>query len=312
MTVKPKRAILIAGPTASGKSEVAIEVAQALDGVIINADSMQVFEELTITVAKPPPEAQKSVQHVLYSVASMKGHFSVADWLKLAKKEAEKTWAAAKIPIFTGGTGLYFKTLLHGLAEIPEIPKNIRESVIKGKFLSSGADFYEDLLIKDPETSRKLKPGDRQRIQRALEVYEATGVPLSVWQQKQPKPPFPNVNFLKTILTKEKEGLDKEIRKRFQRMIKEGAVEEAEAILRLKLKDGLSGTKAIGLVQLGEYLRNEITLEEAIEKAVIKTRQYAKRQRTWFRNQFPDWHQVEAGTEAAKTILSLAEKEFRG
>jgi len=303
-----KRAILIAGPTASGKSSIAVQVAGALEGVVINADSMQVYGDLEILTARPGPAELEAVPHALYGVRSGAEVFSVADWLSLAKREADKAWKTGKVPVFTGGTGLYFKALLGGLVDVPEIPESIRDKLQERLDQAGPELLYKELEAKDPKTAQRLKPRDRQRIIRALEVIEATGKPLSRWLEEENENPFRGVEFLKFCLLAEPGDLNRKIRTRFDNMIEKGALKEAGDFAAQRIDLARPITKALGLRPLLRHLKGEIPLAEAIDLAVIETRQYAKRQRTWFRNQFTDWAFIEATPGAVEKILSLAKR----
>jgi len=300
-----KRAILIAGPTASGKSSIALKAAKALDGVIINADSMQVYQDLDILTARPGLTETEAAPHALYGIRSGGEVFSVADWLTLAKREADKAWKQGKIPVFTGGTGLYFKALLGGLVDVPEIPEAVRDA-LQDRLEHEGLEaLYKDLEAKDPATAERLKPRDKQRIIRALEVFEATGKSLSRWQHEDNENPFAGVRFVKICLLSEPGDLNEKIRTRFEHMIEKGALKEAGNFAAKRIDPARPITKALGLRPLLRHLKGEIPLDQAIDLAVIETRQYAKRQRTWFRGQFQDWNFIEAGEAAAEKILSL-------
>lgn len=310
MPVK-KRAILIAGPTASGKSEVAGKVGAALSGVIINADSLQVYEGLDIITAQPTPEETTAVPHALYGFLDPKERFSVADWLSLAAEAADEAWVAGQMPIFTGGTGLYFKGLIEGISDIPEVPEHVRLKYRKLLEKEGLPILYGTLHELDVKTAERLKPNDKQRILRALEVFEATGKPLSYWQEQVLDPALKGVELLKIVIEAPPEILNERIRERFKAMLDKGALKEAKAFQRREVDPTLTITKALGLRPLLKRANGEITLNEALELAVIETRQYAKRQRTWFRNQFADWQRVAAGPAAADKILFLAKGHFK-
>ena len=306
-----KRAILIAGPTASGKSSIALHLAQELGGVIINADSMQVYKDLDIITARPGPAEREASPHALYGILDGADHFSVAAWLILAKAEAGKAWESGRIPIFTGGTGLYFKALTQGLVDLPEISEGVRGQ-LRQRLENEGIKaLYRDLEAKDPETAGRLKPADKQRIIRALEVFEATGKPLSRWLRKTTEDPFKGVEFVKICLLAGPEVLNRRIRARFHNMIEKGALREAANFAAKGIDRSRPVMKALGLRPLLRHLKGDISIDEAASLAVIETRQYAKRQRTWFRGQFSDWTFVEADGNAAGKILSLAEEAFR-
>lgn len=309
MTSKP--AILIAGPTASGKSSIALEVAEALGGVIINADSMQIYENLDIITARPGRAEMEAAPHALFGILDGANHFSVAEWLILAKAEAGKAWKSGKIPIFTGGTGLYFKTLTQGLVDVPEISQGVR-SQLRQRLENEGIKaLYQDLEVKDPETARRLKPADKQRIIRALEVFEATGEPLSRWLRKTSENPFKGVEFVKICLLAGPEVLNQRILARFHNMIEKGALKEAANFAVKGIDPSRPVMKALGLRPLLRHLKGEFPIEQATRLAAVETRQYAKRQRTWFRGQFADWTFLEAGDDTADKILLLAEDAFR-
>ena len=306
-----KRAILIAGPTASGKSSIALDVARALGGVIINADSMQVYKDLDIITARPGPAEREAAPHALYGILDGADHFSVAAWLILAKAEAGKAWESGRIPVFTGGTGLYFKALTQGLVDLPEISEGVRGQLRRRLENEGLKALYQDLEAKDPETAGRLKPADQQRIIRALEVFEATGKPLSRWLRKTTENPFKGVEFVKICLLAGPEILNQKIHARFQNMIKKGALREAAGFAAKGIDRSRPVMKALGLRPLLRHLKGDISIDEAARLAVIETRQYAKRQRTWFRGQFSDWTFVEADGDAAGKILSLAQQTFR-
>lgn len=310
--IKNKRAILIAGPTASGKSETALKVAEALQGEIINTDSMQVYKGLDIIIAQPNASDLERAPHALYGFRDPAKSFSVARWMEEAKKAAEAAWKNGHLPIFTGGTGLYFKALVDGISDIPEVPEHIRLSLdrrLKSEGLEALFDELEDI---DPDIAGHLKANDKQRILRALCVFEATGKPLSFWQTQEKKPVLGGVSLLKVVLQSPPEELNEKILGRLKKMLDQGALGEARTFQEKKLDAALPATKALGLRPLLRHLAREVTTNEALELAVIETRQYAKRQRTWFRNQFQDWYSVAAGEAAAGKILSLAKTQFKG
>lgn len=308
---KIKRAILIAGPTASGKSETALKVAEVLHGEIINTDSMQVYRDLDIIAAQPKPADLEKVPHALYGFRDPAKSFSVARWMIEAQKAAETAWENGRLPIFTGGTGLYFKALVDGISDIPEVPEHIKLSLDR-RLRNEGLEpLYDELENIDPEIAAQLKPNDKQRILRALCVYEATEKPLSFWQTQEKKPVLEGVEVLKIVLQSPPEELNEKILKRLKGMVDSGALGEVRGFQEKKLDTALPATKALGLRPLLKHLAREISINEALELAVIETRQYAKRQRTWFRNQFQDWDSVAAGEGAADKILSLAQDEFK-
>lgn len=274
-----KSALLIAGPTASGKSALALKLAKERDGVIINADALQVYRELRILSARPTDEELHEAPHKLYGHMSGLDSYSVAQWLADAKREIEAAWAARKLPIVTGGTGLYFKALEEGLAEVPPIPPDIRE-----KWRSFEGDLYAELFSRDKASAKALKPNDRQRLARALEVLEGTGQPLVHWQMEAQAQAFlKDVAVERHLVDVAREELYKRAERRFDQMMAAGALEEVRPLI--KYGSVLPMMKAIGIPELTRHLRGEISLEEAVVLAKTATRQYIKRQFTWWR----DW-----------------------
>ncbi len=309
--IKNKRAILIAGPTASGKSETALKVAEALQGEIINTDSMQVYKGLDIIVAQPKESDLEKAPHALYGFRDPAKSFSVARWMEEAKKAADGAWENGHIPIFIGGTGLYFKALVDGISDIPEVPEHIKLSLDRRLKTEGLEALYHELEDFDPEIAGQLKPNDKQRVLRALCVYQATDKTLSFWQTQKKKPVLGGVSLLKVVLQSPPEELNEKILKRLKKMLDQGALGEVRTFQERKLNPSLPATKALGLRPLLRHLAREVSINEALELAVIETRQYAKRQRTWFRNQFQDWYPVAAGESAADKILSLAKTQFK-
>jgi tRNA dimethylallyltransferase len=274
-----KSALLIAGPTASGKSALALKLAKERDGVIINADALQVYRELRILSARPTDEELHEAPHKLYGHMSGLDNYSVAQWLADAKREIEAAWAARKLPIITGGTGLYFKALEEGLAEVPPIPPQIRE-----KWRSFEGDLYAELFSRDKASAKALKPNDRQRLARALEVLEGTGQPLVYWQTEAQAQAFlKGVAVERHLVIVPREELYKRAERRFDQMMAAGALEEVRPLI--KHGSVLPIMKAIGIPELTRHLRGEISLAEAVVLAKTATRQYIKRQLTWWR----DW-----------------------
>lgn len=305
-----KRAILIAGPTASGKSETALRVAEKLAGEIINADSMQVYEGLPILTALPEKQETEKIPHHLYGFREATGGYSVADWLGEAGATVKAVWDRGKIPVFAGGTGLYFKGLVEGIAPIPEVPEYIKLAFSKRLEKEGLPSLFEDLKEVDPKIAKRLKANDKQRILRALMVFEVSKKPLSFWQARDQEAVLKGTDLLKIVLQSPPDELNELILERLGRMIDRGALAEVETFSGRHLARHLPITKVLGLRPFQAHLRGEITLNEALEKAMIETRQYAKRQRTWFRNQFPGWTPVKAGPDAARDILSLAKDEW--
>jgi tRNA dimethylallyltransferase len=276
-----KSALLIAGPTASGKSALALKLAQERDGVIINADALQVYQELCILSARPTDDELHEAPHRLYGHVSGLDSYSVAHWLADAKREIDSAWAAGKLPIITGGTGMYFMALEQGLAEVPTIDPDIRE-----KWRNFEGDLHGELLRRDRESARALKPNDRQRLSRALEVIEGTGQPLSHWQaEAQSRAFLKDAAVERHIVDVAREELYNRAERRFDQMMAAGALEEVRPLL--KHGSVLPMMKAIGVPELTRHLRGEISLPEAVVLAKTATRHYIKRQLTWWRGKQP-------------------------
>ncbi|WP_421694760.1 tRNA (adenosine(37)-N6)-dimethylallyltransferase MiaA [Aestuariivirga sp.] len=278
-----KRALLIAGPTASGKSALALELAQARNGVIINADALQVYAPLRILSARPAPEEEALVPHRLYGHVAVDQPYSVAAWAREALAELEAAWAQGKLPIVTGGTGLSFRALDGGLAPVPPIPQATRE-----RWRSFTGDLHGELLKLDPAMAQRLLPTDRQRLARALEVVEATGRSLLDWQREgRDHAPLSGVAVERIYMDVPREELYARAEARFDRMMAEGALEEARPLM--GLDPALPAMKAIGLPELIAHLDGRLSLADAIENAKTATRHYIKRQSTWWRGQMAHW-----------------------
>jgi tRNA dimethylallyltransferase len=288
------KAILIAGPTASGKSGLAIDLAEKWNGTIINADSMQVYPVLRVITARPSDEDLERVPHLLYGHASLDRPYSVAQWMNDAKRALDDVLAAGRTPIFVGGTGLYFKALIEGLANIPEVPPEIR-SRWRQKLKESGVSaLYMDLQKLDPLAANVLKPSDKQRILRALEVIEATGQSIIEYQSTNSPPMLEQLLLQKFLFVPDRAELHARIEKRFDKMVENGAIEEVMALQRCVISPDHPIMKTIGVPQLTNYLQSVVTLDEARERCKIATRQFAKRQSTWFRNQLDNsWVDIE-------------------
>jgi len=283
--------ILIAGPTASGKSKFAIKLAIKINGEIVNADSMQIYKELKILSARPDPKNYKKIKHHLYGFHNIKKKFSTGDWLKLAIKKIKEIKKRKKIPIFVGGTGLYFKALSEGLVNIPNIPIRFRNKIrLQHKKLGQ-KQFYQNLLKLDIISKNKIYPTDVQRTIRAYEVKKFTNKSLHEWF-KDTKSFFKDEDFLKIYIDFPRGELIKKINKRTIQMIKLGAVNEVKTFIKLNVKKDNSVNKAIGINEIKEYLNNEKNLKEIQEKISIKTRQYAKRQSTWARGNMVSWVKI--------------------
>ena len=282
-------AILIAGPTASGKSALALALAEKLGGTIVNADSMQVYRDLRIITARPSPAEEARVPHRLYGQVDAAENYSVGRWCRDVAEALTEIAAQGRTPILVGGTGLYFKALTSGLAAVPPIPADIRTQV-RGRLKAEGvAPLYAELIARDPATARRLMPNDRSRISRALEVVLATGRSLTDWHRDGlPALIDPN-RAAKVFVTCERKELVARIETRFTSMLRAGALDEVRALAARQLDPLLPAMKAHGVPWLIRHLKGEISLDEAATGAVIDTRRYAKRQLTWFRNQMPGW-----------------------
>ena len=283
--------ILISGPTASGKSKFAISLAKNINGEIINADSMQVFKELKILTARPNLKDTNKIKHHLYGYKSVKENYSVGDWLKDSKIKILNIKKKNKVPILVGGTGLYFKALIDGIVKIPNVPISIRNK-IRQKHIKIGQNkFYSELVKIDPISKNMINKNDSQRTIRAFEVKKFTKKSLFDWY-KSTSPDFKKNEFVKLYIDYPRMELLKQISKRTDAMIKEGAILEADRFNKLKISKDLSSNKVIGLIEIKDYLNKKISLNDLKEKISIKTRQYAKRQSTWSRGQMSEWQKI--------------------
>ena len=283
--------ILISGPTASGKSKFAISLAKNINGEIINADSMQVFKELKILTARPNLKDTNKIKHHLYGYKSVKENYSVGDWLKDSKIKIFNIKKKNKVPILVGGTGLYFKALIDGIVKIPNVPISIRNK-IRQKHIKIGQNkFYSELVKIDPISKNMINKNDSQRTIRAFEVKKFTKKSLFDWY-KSTSPDFKKNDFVKLYIDYPRMELLKQISKRTDAMIKEGAILEADRFNKLKISKDLSSNKVIGLIEIKDYLNKKISLNDLKEKISIKTRQYAKRQSTWSRGQMSEWQKI--------------------
>lgn len=298
------QAILIAGPTASGKSALALDLAEDIGGTVINADSMQVYDALRILTARPSREDEGRVPHLLYGHVPIREAYSVGRWLADVEVALAEVRAAGRLPIVTGGTGLYFKALTEGLSPIPEVPEDIR-SAVRARLVEEGAEtLHSELTQRDPETGRRVPPSDPQRIVRALEVIEFTGRSLADWQREPAAPALIEPGGARRIvLWPDRDWLRARIDMRFEAMLAAGALDEVRAVMEMNLDPDLPGYRAHGLRPLIAHLRGEIGLDEAGERTKAETRQYAKRQFTWFRHQMPDWERV-VPVEGAESVLA--------
>ena len=271
-----RKIILLFGPTASGKSKLAVDIAKKFNGEIVNADSMQIYKEIKILSSRPN---DKSTKHHLYGIISVKNHFSVGLWYKQAIKKIREINKKGKSAIVAGGTGLYFKILLDGLVEIPQTP------------IVDYSDLADEYKKKYPKIFQGINLKDTQRVSRAISVYKHTGISLNEWHKKENKRYFNPEDFIKILLTPSKPELEKRIKKRFLKMLKTGAIKEVKNYKELDLSSNSLhlANSIIGLNEIALYLEKKISIDELKEKVLIRTRQYAKRQFTWLRGQMKDW-----------------------
>jgi tRNA dimethylallyltransferase len=300
-----QRAVLIAGPTASGKSALALRLAEELGGTIINADSMQVYRGLRIITARPTPQDEARVPHLLYGHVDAAENYSVGRWCVDAAAALAAVERAGRLPVVVGGTGLYFKALTRGLAAVPPIPAAVR-SAVRSRLAAEGvAPLYAELRDRDPAAARRLMPGDRARIARALEVVTATGRSLTDWHAEGMKPALDPDRAIKVFLEVDRRELYRRIDARFDAMLAAGVLEEVRALGRRALDPALPAMKAHGVPWLIRHLAGEIDLATAVAEAKRDTRRYTKRQATWFRHQLPDWTWLAADMAPAEIRRAL-------
>ncbi len=286
-----KKIILLAGPTASGKSKLAIKLAKYFNGEIINADSMQIYKEISILTSKPKLKDTKIIKHHLYGFNSVKKKFSTGLWLKMILNEIENQWKKKKTPIVVGGTGLYFKALTDGLVKIPEVPNDFRIQIRKLHKKLGQKKFFDKLVKIDLLSQRFIFPSDTQRSIRAYEVKKYTNKSLFEFM-KDTKSNFKQNVFKKIFINTPKELLHQKIEKRVEKMFKDGAVNEVKKFLKMRVNKELSSNKIIGIKEINDYLENKIVLDKAKELIRLKTRQYAKRQFTWARGHMKSWEMI--------------------
>lgn len=302
--------MLIAGPTASGKSALALELAQKTGGVVVNTDSMQVYRDLRIITARPTAPEEALAPHRLYGHVDAAVNFSAGAWVADAARVLSEAQAARRLPILVGGSGLYFKALTRGLSAVPAIPAEVRDDV-RARLERDGVEaLHAELATRDPAAAERLKPRDRARIARALEVVEATGRTLTDWHRDGLPPLLPQGEFHALFLAPERDQLYARIDARFDVMLATGALEEVAKLAARKLDPLLPAMKAHGVPALIRHLKGEITREEAAEIGRADTRHYAKRQFTWFRHQLPEFAWV--APEAARGWLEDVLPSLRG
>lgn len=286
-------AILITGPTASGKSALALSLARQYDGVVINADSMQVYDVLRVLTARPSDDEMAGIPHHLYGHVDPKRSYSTGEWLRETSALLADLKDQGRMPVIVGGTGLYFKALTGGLSDMPEIPAEIREHW-RSRLVTDGAAALHAVLVeRDPDVAARLAVEDGQRVVRALEVLEATGQSITTFQDKAGPVVIDPLRARKIVVLPDRSVLHDRINKRFEMMLDQGAVEEVEALLSLELSPDMPAMKAIGVSQIAAMLQGSLSKAEVIALSSAATRQYAKRQMTWFRNQMDQsWERV--------------------
>jgi len=285
-------AVLIAGPTASGKSAAALTLAEQIGGAIVNADSMQVYAEPRVLTARPPDEDMQRVPHLLYGHVSVREPYSAGRYQNDAARALEEVRAMGRVPIVVGGTGMYFGVLAKGIANIPAVPANIRAHA-EARRKEIGAEvFHAELAKRDPESAARLRASDSQRVLRAYEVFEASGQPLSYWQKQMGQPLLAGLKLARFVIAPPREELYARIDARFDRMVEEGALQEAAALA--NLDPLLPAAKILGLRELLAVRSGALSLDEAKAAARQATRNYAKRQLTWFRNRMADWNWIDS------------------
>ncbi len=281
--LKKNSVVVIAGPTASGKSALALEWAKEFNGVVINADSMQVYRGLRILSAAPGTEERQQAEHRLYEIYPPSQRGTVVDWLELAEAEIRNCWAEGKVPIVVGGTGLYLDNLINGTTPIPAIDAAVRAAVAQEA--QAGAEaLYARLQAEDAAAAEMLHPGDMTRIKRALEIRRQTGKSIAEWYRLPMVKKLPEAAFYVVKIIPAAEELDERCFRRFDKMIEAGAEQEVRRVLELNLDKNLPAMKMLGVPELSAFIEGECSFEDAVSAAKLHTRQYAKRQRTWFRN----------------------------
>lgn len=297
------RTILIAGPTASGKSALALALARTSNGTIINADSMQVYRELSILTARPTANDEAAVPHRLYGHVGVADDYSVAHWLTDVRAAIADVREEGRVPIIVGGTGLYFMALTQGLSPIPAIPEEIRRHWRQAGLQTPAAELHSELRRRDPVTAERIRDSDRQRIVRALEVFDATGTPLAHWQDRPGTPVLGPGDYLGLVVDRPRTDLYDRADRRFGEMIKEGVLDEAARIRSMQLKPDLPAMRALGLAALIACLEGRMTLDDASERVRRDTRHYIKRQVTWLRRNMIAWKWL--GTHDLEQIKTM-------
>jgi tRNA dimethylallyltransferase len=304
--VRQEGCLLLAGPTASGKSALAVAIAQEFDGVIINADSMQIYSGLHVLTARPSPEEEAAAPHRLYGILAPEDYCTAARWRDMALTEIESVRNAGKLPVVVGGTGLYFDILTKGIAEVPKISEDLRKRLRDKQQSEGNAVIHALLRDKDPVMADKLNEGDTQRLLRALEVVEETGIPLGDWHRKAPNGPTLEGPRLWLALAPERQWLYDRCDRRLDWMVEfGGALDEVRRLRKRHLDLTLPAMKALGVPELLQYIDGTMELEAAVNRVKMLTRRYAKRQMTWVRNKM-----CEAKLSSAQDLESLKDEFF--
>lgn len=303
------RAVLIAGPTASGKSAAALDLAQRLGGAVINADAMQVYRELKVLSARPGPEEERLAPHRLFGHVPAAEAYSAARWLADAREALAEAWGQRRPAVVVGGTGLYFRSLEQGLSDIPDVPPEIRAKWRQALAARGSEALHCELSARAPEEARLLRPTDGQRLARALEVLEATGEPPSAHHARaSADSALAGAEVIRLAIIPERSALYRRCDERFRFMVEQGALEEVRRLLDLGLDPALPAMRAIGVAVLARHLDDDIGLDEAIAVAQRETRNYAKRQLTWLRHQMPGFEPVSDPAGAAARCLDLSRR----
>lgn len=310
----PAPVVVIGGPTASGKSALALDIARRFGGAVVNADSMQVYRELRVLTARPDEEDLARAPHLLYGILPAAEACSAARWRSLAMEALADLGRRGLLPVVVGGTGLYLRALMEGIADLPPIPEEVRRRARELRDRLGVDAFHAELAARDPEMAERLNPADSARTLRAWEVMEATGRSLAAWQADPVSPP-PGLRFLPVFVDPPRDLLYARCDARFAAMMERGALEEVAALDALGLDPAMPAMKALGVPELREHLHGRLSLDEAIARAQMQTRRYAKRQVTWFRHQWSDshgWHVPDAQqTEKLMENLSRILRDFR-
>lgn len=282
--LKKNSVIVIGGPTASGKSGLAVDIAKTYGGEVVNADSMQVYRGLPVLSAVPSAEERQGIPHHLYEIYEPFVNGTVVDWLAAATAEIRDIWQRGRIPVVVGGTGMYLDNLINGTTPIPEPDEKIRQQILSLQRQMSAEEFYQKLQEVDAAGAALLKPNDTTRVRRAYEIFVQTGMSVAEWYRKPMVQKLPEADFVTIKLVPPADVLDERCYFRFDKMIEAGAVDEVRQLLTMGVDEKLPAMKMLGVPELAGYIRGEYSLDKAVAAAKLHTRQYAKRQRTWFRN----------------------------